>query len=524
LAELSDRRALALLLALTVAHVALALHFPLASDETYYWDWSRALDWGYYDQAPFIAWLIRASTAIFGSTEFGVRACIVGCASMTLWLVYLTGRCMFGERAGLAAMLLAGVTPMGLAGGFIATYDVPLALFWAAALYCMACATRTSNRPWPVWMALGVVAGLGLLSKYTMVLFLACALLCFAARSDLRIWLRRPQPYVAMLIALAILAPNLVWQTKNDWVSFGHMAGLTVSGAGPEPMKRVGDFVGSQIGLMTPLLFLGMLAAMVEGLRRRDDPKGSGAWMAFCFGAPVLVFFVLLSLKAKVQANWAICGWIGASLGYAGWVWGDGGGRRRTAYAWTAIAMAAFISLMAGWPELRSAIGPRVPAKLDQSRKMYGGRELGAAIEREVAAMSQKAEPPVIGAVTYDVAGRMAFYAPGQPRAACLFLGTRDNQYRFLNAHSGLRAGRNMLIADHRPPNDPLLAPFGAVFERVEPVPAPLVVRVPAIYDEPVVTYYLYRCYGYTGRSERGAGPISYPSANSRSKSGPGSR
>ena len=125
-------RALALLAALTAAHLALAVHFPLASDETYYWEWSRALDWGYYDQAP--AWLIRASTGILGPTELGVRGVVVVCASLTLWLIYLLGREQFGERAGLGAMLLAGVTPMGLAGGFIATYDVPLALFWTASM------------------------------------------------------------------------------------------------------------------------------------------------------------------------------------------------------------------------------------------------------------------------------------------------------------------------------------------------------------------------------------------------------
>jgi len=154
------------------------------------------------------------------------------------------------------------------------------------------------------------------------------------------------------------------------------------------------------------------------------------------------------------------------------------------------------------------ALGIRVPARFDQSRKMYGGRELAAACAREMRTMRASASPPapllreerggpIVGAVTYDNASRAAFYVPGQPRAFCFFLGTRENQYRFLNPEAGLRRGGDALIVDHRPPDDPLLAPFHTVFERVEPVPEPVVVHVSGIYGEPVVTYYLYRCYGY---------------------------
>ena len=46
---------------------------PLAFDEAYYWQWSKNLAWGYYDHPPLVAFIIRAGTAIFGDTSFGVR-------------------------------------------------------------------------------------------------------------------------------------------------------------------------------------------------------------------------------------------------------------------------------------------------------------------------------------------------------------------------------------------------------------------------------------------------------------------
>jgi len=524
---------LLLLLAFTAAHVLLALHFPLAPDETYYWEWSRQLDWGYYDQGPLIAWLIRASTTVFGNTEFGVRAGVIACATIMLWFLYLAGRELFSRRAGLLAMLCAGLTPMGTVGGFVATYDVPLAMFWAASMYYLARAaaavpdhheTEPKLMGWPYWAVLGIVTGLGMLSKYTMALAAPCALLFLAARSDLRPWLRRPQPYAALAIALVVFLPNLVWQWNHDWLSFAHMFGLTDKGGGHGPVRRFGDFLGSQAGLLTPFLFLGMVAAMWDFARRRTGRGGHGAWLTFCFSAPVLLLFVVLSLKTKVQANWAICGWIGAAVAYAGWVLepcpaistdAEPAGRvtaqpsprvGRIRYAWAALAFAGVISFLAAWPELRVAIGLRIPARLDQSRKMYGGREVASACVKEIRAMERLGRTPVVGAATYDNASRLAFYLPGQPHVYCFFLGTRDNEYRFLNAAAGLRPGMNALIVDHRPPDDPLLPRFDTIFERVEPVPEPVIVHVPDVYDEPVVTYYLYRCYRYR--------PISSDDAN----------
>ena len=495
----TDTVAAVLVLLLTAAHVLLALHFPLAPDETYYWEWSRQLDWGYYDQGPLIAWLIRASTEALGHTELGVRAGVIVCAAATLWLVYRTGTMLFGRKAGLLSMLSAGITPMGLAGGFVATYDVPLVLFWTWSLYCLARAltasdVRASNR-W--WTMVGVAAGLGLLSKVTMALLLPCTLLFMATRQEMRRWLRQPAAYAAILLALLVYSPNLVWQGQHDWITFAHVLGLTEKGHSGSALKHFGEFVGSQVGLMTPFLAAGMVAALWQSRKGWNRPNGWKHWYLFCISAPVLILFTVLSLKTKVQANWAVCGWIGAGVAYGAWV--QEGGRGRRQYATVALALAGLVSLLAGWPELRIAVGLRLPARLDQTRKMYGGRELAAACVPEMRKLTQGGEPPVAGAATYDVASRLAFYLPGQPHTHCFFLGTRDNQYRFLNRASGLRRGRNALVVDNRPPDDPLLPLFHSVFERVEPVPQPVVVYVRPIYREPTVRYYLYRCYGYRG-------------------------
>jgi hypothetical protein len=520
------------LAASTALHLFLALRFPLAPDETYYWEWSRNLQPGYYDQGPMIAWWIRAGCLLFGETAPGVRIGIAAAALATQALLYLLGRDLFGPRAALVGLVLTSITPLALAGSFVATYDPLLVLFWTAALYFTARALFFGSRR--AWIGLGLSFGMGLLSKHTMALFAPCLLIFLATQPEQRRWLRRREPYLALLLALIVFAPNLWWQAQNDWMTFGHLFLLTGKGTDRGFLRRLGDFVGSQVALITPLLFFGFVAALIRAAQQRRQPDGERRWFLFCLSAPVLLLFLLMTARSKVQANWAIAGWLAPGLLYAAYLVPSRGGemkrggeeetlppvtpplhhsRARHAsplhsttpspdaqrlYAGLAALACALLSLLLIWPELRPALRLRFPPQWDQMNKMYGGAELGAAADRERRAMeAQSGRPIVIGAATYDNASRMAFYMSGQPRAYCFFLGTRLNSYVQWNRRAGLRPGSDALIVDDRPPDDPLLPPFHAIFERVEPVAEPIPVYRRPLYSELIHTYYLYRCFGY---------------------------
>ena len=57
------------LLLLTLFRLWYASGHELIQDEAYYWQWSRHLDWGYYDNTPLAALVIRAFTTLLGSTR-----------------------------------------------------------------------------------------------------------------------------------------------------------------------------------------------------------------------------------------------------------------------------------------------------------------------------------------------------------------------------------------------------------------------------------------------------------------------
>ena len=112
-----------------------AERLELTFDEAYYTLWSRSLSFGYLDHPPMVALLIRASTSLFGGSEFGVRALsllVVG--AMPALIAFIAWR-LFGsaEKAALAALMWIAM-PLVSIGAVFVTPDAPLVVFWTLGL------------------------------------------------------------------------------------------------------------------------------------------------------------------------------------------------------------------------------------------------------------------------------------------------------------------------------------------------------------------------------------------------------
>ena len=172
--------------------------FHLVPDETNYWQWSRHLALGYHDQAPFIAWAIRLSTTIFGNTEIGVRLpSVIATAVASGYLIGIARR-WIGARAAWNTALMSQATLIFNVGGLLATPDSLQAAAWAAASYHVA--RGYEENTWSQWLIAGIWFGIGMLSKYTMVIFLPCAYLYGLISQKHRNRLMAPRPYVSLLL------------------------------------------------------------------------------------------------------------------------------------------------------------------------------------------------------------------------------------------------------------------------------------------------------------------------------------
>src|SRR3954447_6581932 len=101
-----------LIIAVTAIRLSMLATRDLEFDEAHYWLWSDRLAPAYFTKGPGVAFAIRASTAIFGANEFGVRFPSPILAAGTSLLLYYFGRRLFGEIAALWLVIALNVTPI----------------------------------------------------------------------------------------------------------------------------------------------------------------------------------------------------------------------------------------------------------------------------------------------------------------------------------------------------------------------------------------------------------------------------
>ena len=113
---------------------------------------------------------------------------------------------------------------------------------------------RTTHPPGDFWLVVGVGLGLAGLSKYSAVLT-AGGLAAFVLISpDQRHWLKHPAPYVAAIVALAMITPVIVWNAQHGWASFEFQGARGVPAGGLRPAQFATMVLG-QIAFLSPCDF-----------------------------------------------------------------------------------------------------------------------------------------------------------------------------------------------------------------------------------------------------------------------------
>ena len=211
-------------IALLAMQALAAGRLELTFDEAYYTLWSRSLSFGYLDHPPMVALLIRASTSLFGGSEFGVRALSLLVVGAMPALIALIAWRLFdsAEKAALAALMWIAM-PLVSIGAVFVTPDAPLVVFWTLGLGALVELWRTGERRWLI--ALGLALGLALQSKFTATFFAAGVVLALVATPSLRRWLVSPALLAGLAVALAIFAPFVVWNAAHGWATFAKQLG-----------------------------------------------------------------------------------------------------------------------------------------------------------------------------------------------------------------------------------------------------------------------------------------------------------
>ncbi|HAP67392.1 MAG TPA: hypothetical protein DCQ99_06290 [Nitrospinae bacterium] len=414
LQKVEKKRTLTYLILIIIFHLsfwfAISSNLTIHPDEADHWVWSQHLSWGYFEHPPMIAFVIRFFTDIFGDRWYAIELCSQSMSLLTIIFLFILSKELFGPEAALLSVIIAESMPMFFIGSTILTIDNIMIVFWIMTTYLFLKGLKEDKK---VFLLLsGVTFGLGLMSKYTMILLPASMFLYLVISPCHRVLLKRKEPYLSFLIGLIIFSPVIIWNAQNDWLSFKYQftKGLT----GGEKGGQFFFFIGSQFVILGPTMFPFFLYSIYKGFRNYRD--SSVLYLTVLASFPFF-FFAFASFRSKyTDVSWSDVALI-VGIILMSKVLIDiyrGIDIRRKIIVSSALFIPGF--LLSGFLAIHSVKPfPFIPKNVDKSLEMFGWDEIGVKVEDVFNKYLPDEKRRYIISKEYQMAGSLSFYTPSHP-------------------------------------------------------------------------------------------------------------
>ncbi|MEO8427113.1 MAG: glycosyltransferase family 39 protein [Verrucomicrobiota bacterium] len=469
---------IAVLLFARLAYIA-SDKIELSEDEAYQWLWSKHLALSYFSKPPLIAYTQFLGTHLWGDTAFGVRFFSpVIAAVLSLLLLRFFAR-EIRARIGFWLVPISAATPLLAVGATLMTIDPLSVLFWTAALVSGWRAVRNDSTAH--WLWTGLWMGFGFLSKYTALFQLLCWAVFFWLWPPARPQLRRPGPYLALVIMALCAVPVVIWNQQHDWITLTHVAGNAGLDKEWRPTLRYAwEFFGSELGLLNPIFFTAAVLA-AAGCWNRSWKSRLSIYL-FSMGAPVFLIYAAYTVRSRVQPNWIapsvlplFC--LMAVYWEARWRndrWHVSKGVR----VWLAAGLGLGLSMVILLHDtnlIAKIIGRALPIESDPLRRVRGWKETAEAAGEARAKLLTEGKPVFIIGDHYGISGLISFYLPeakaGVPDHPIVYYHSSDrpeNQFYFWPGYRE-RRGENAIYVQQtkspRPPPEFLMKEFSSVVD-----------------------------------------------------------
>ena len=266
-------RALILLLLLSfIVRAFVAGFIELGNDEVYYWTYAKFPDWSHFDHPPMVGLVIQFFTLNLRlGTEFFIRLGPVVFGTVSTWLMFLIGRKIKDPLTGFYAALLftASIYCFILSGTFILP-DAPQVLFWLLSIWILLqCLPDEdlSKKSRSMLLLAGAAVGLALLSKYHS-MFIVAGVFFYMLLYN-RKWFGAKEAYLAIIIALILFIPVILWNWENSFVSFS----FHENRLGHHGFRVHWDYfwteMGGQLFYNNPVNFILIVLSLVAVIRRK---------------------------------------------------------------------------------------------------------------------------------------------------------------------------------------------------------------------------------------------------------------
>ena len=271
-------KAVAAVAALNFAfHMATAKLYGFFIDEIYFLACGQHLAWGYVDFPPLMAFQAWLTRHLFGDSAYSIRLFPSLAAAGVVLLAAAIARELGGGRfAQIVAALVAFLSPGFLAFcSYLCMNSLEPLIWGGCALIVIRIIKRNEPRLWP-WF--GVLAGIGMLNKHTMVVFGFAIVAALLLTPDRKLMFNR-WFVLAGAIAFSIFLPNLIWEIRNHFPHIEQLQNIKRNGRDVQMNPIV--FLLWDVLLANPLaapLWIAGLVSLVAGSLKRYRAIGY-AWI-----------------------------------------------------------------------------------------------------------------------------------------------------------------------------------------------------------------------------------------------------
>jgi 4-amino-4-deoxy-L-arabinose transferase-like glycosyltransferase len=416
----------------------------LSDDEAYYWQYARHLSLSYYEHPPLVAWSNYLMMKLLGSTAYAVRMSALLFSvgdSVLVWLI--ADRVLKDKMKAFLSVLALNIIPAYAIGGLMMLPDAPLGFFWLLTLYFLMKVFLDGKGSY--WYAAGIALGLDMLSKYHSIFIPVSALIFMIASKEDRKWFKDLRPYVAAVTAILFFSPVILWNIRHHFESLG----FELVSRNPNfhiSINKFFTFLGSQVGLISPLVFILLIYAIYYGFKKyfaslqgdviqgsdRNNLQSGHAVMEnldsrlhgnggnkeylflSIFAAPIILFFFAVSFVVDSKPNWALMGYIPAVILSVQLSYEIYSKRWFKKYLWTGWALALLFTMIIHI-QLYYPLIPLRPVDTDLTNDLYGWNAAGKEVENAYQELSKSA-PTFLFTHKYQLSSQLAFNAPGQPQ------------------------------------------------------------------------------------------------------------
>lgn len=460
----------------------------LGDAEAYYWTWSQQLDWSYYDHPPMTAWLIRLFTDLGGSSVFVTRLPALLLFLASCYLLYkITVKLYSSERAGFWALVFFNLSPIFAVGTLQIVPDLPVVFFWLLFIHLIV-QVLEYNRVW-LWYVIGIILGLGLLSKYMAILLPVSTLLLLLWHEKYRIHLRQIHVYLSALLGFVLFSPVIIWNYVNNFTSFSfHLQQRHDTSRAFDP-----DFallsLGGQILYYSPIMWVISIyiayTLIHKVLANKDNSLAS--IIPFWFGVPPLIFFMAITFwTTDSEPHWTALGFLTLFIAW-GWHYTQAGKLfQRTSLAGIGISI---IVISIFYVQMLTPIIPFSNAKYDITNVLYGWDQAEIVIVEEYHKLD--GDEKFVLAHHYLIGGQLAFNL--HEKLPVYVVSQMTNQFDYFNNNTPSKGANFIFVTESQflqPPENYFL------FDRCE---AP---RELSIYrgEKFAREFHIYPCYNYQGK------------------------